>query len=686
MGDVIYDPRLAKAGGGNDGGEPPAPPVKLDADPVGVLRAALQRARRRIWFETVATPRRGWRLLRYFALGVIGHRDTTGQWVGGWLGLVMWMFALRERQDALRMVEEKPGQQIRATEHADHIAVWHAAVIVIPHIAMAWAAQLHLGMWWLTFVPLIVATTIYGWRINPRPLPPIDPTRPGDVTREVLDGALRAIGILDKPTTNRPTPDGIRIDAVPRIVGKGQEIVWSLPPTVKSAAADVIRLRTQLASSLAIPLQQLHMEVGKHPGQVVMWYSKHDPWSTTKQDHPLLDTERWSVFDPIPFGIDHRGRRVSVPVMATHWLVGAIPRVGKTSASRVITAGPVLDPNCRIYVFDGKMGKDWAALEGVAEEYHAGPMREQAKRLHDLLDELMAEGDRRFLYLKSLPDDVCPDSAITPEIQANGMPFVWLVIDEAHKHLGDEQYGAAITHRLIQYVKGYPACGMSLLVCTQDAEGGIAERFTALRRVIGTRFALRVMDWRAADMILGEQVRTNAGLNAAEIMPNQKGTGIIRADLDADESTLEMAKKLRTYYMDNAAWRAICETGRELRARHQPGELPEPAGARLPEEWLSAEELLTRFRVLAADVLPEAVTTPRAMGEYLASRRCPAEKQNGAGQKMRRVSLVEVAVGLLPGSLGLAAYLAAVGEDSDVSATVSVLASGESSGPTSEGA
>jgi hypothetical protein len=646
MGDVIRFPRRP----GED--EPvvvPAPAPVEKPDPVGVSKAIGARVGRRLRFELAHVPRRLWRLLRYFFRGVIGHRDSNGAWVGGWLGLISWCLALREREDARHLAEDKPGKQLAATQRADHLAVWHSGVVVVPQLAAVWAAEMYLGAWWLALVPLIVATAVYGWRTDPRPPGPLDPHQPGDVTRDALDAALRAVGILDKPTANRPAPDGVRLIRLPRIVGGGQELVFDLPASVKASAMDVIRERARLAASLAVPLPQLVLEPGEHPGRVVLWHAKRDPFSTAPTEHPLLDADRWSVFDPIPFGTDARGRRVAAPVVGTHWLVGAVPNAGKTSSARGLTAGPVLDPHTDLYVFDGKMGKDWAALDGIAAQYESGPIPEQAEKLHALLVRLIEEGDRRFQRMKALPDEVCPDSSITRGLAAAGMPFVWLVVDEAHRHLGDERYGQQITNLLIQYVKGYRACGFGLLVCTQDAEGGVAERFTALRRVTGTRLALRVMDWQASNMILGDQMNTR-GWNAADILPEQKGTGILRGDLEADSSG-QVARMLRTYYLDNAAWRAICETGRALR-RARGGPEPDPAGQE-PEgdEFLSATELLERIRRFAPEVLPAAVDHPQAVGEWLASRGVRTEPQKIGKYRVRSRVAVEVALGLARGCL-----------------------------------
>jgi DNA segregation ATPase FtsK/SpoIIIE, S-DNA-T family len=41
------------------------------------------------------------------------------------------------------------------------------------------------------------------------------------------------------------------------------------------------------------------------------------------------------VFAPVPFGTDVRGRVVRVPLAYHNWLIGTIPRQGKTASVQV---------------------------------------------------------------------------------------------------------------------------------------------------------------------------------------------------------------------------------------------------------------------------------------------------------------------------------------------------------------
>jgi S-DNA-T family DNA segregation ATPase FtsK/SpoIIIE len=115
--------------------------------------------------------------------------------------------------------------------------------------------------------------------------------------------------------------------------------------------------------------------------------------------------------------------------------VGAIPRQGKTFAIRLPAAGLILDPHTRLYVFDGKGGKDWDAAEQVAYRFVRGDELDHAYAVRDHLAELMAEVQSRFARMATLDDDVCPESKITPAMSRDpdlGMPITAVIIDEVH--------------------------------------------------------------------------------------------------------------------------------------------------------------------------------------------------------------------------------------------------------------
>lgn len=598
----------------------------------------------RLLYELVkGIPLRTAHLVRWFVLGM-----------KGWIPLIAWVFAVGERDampSSAPKSQRKPGQAGAIGRRADRLAWIRAGVLVVPHVAGGIALHHYLGPGWqyVVFLPGVIATIIHG-RIHDEkpPAPVVAPRARQDVTVESLNAGLRAIGILAKPTATNLQPDGVTLVRWPRQVGIGQEVVIDLPDSCGKSAADVINLRGRLAAHYASPLRQFVVEQGAHEAQVVIWQSETDPFGDRGKPHPLLARESASVFDWAPFGYDTRFRPYSVRMFGTHFLGGGQPESGKSSAARTLSATPIMDPYADLYVFDGKQGRDWVGVKPIATVFANGPIREQAKQLVDLLESLIGdggEGERRAAALRDMPTEECPDNQLTPAMAAAGMHFKWLVVDEFHEHIADDRYGDRITELLIDYVKGYRFVGFGLLLVTQDVGGDLSDRFTSLRRVITSRFAMRVADWLASNMILGDQMNTR-GYNAAEILPSQKGTGIFRGDMDGDGAADAIARTVRTYHLTGSEWDAICEQGIQLRGG-APQELPElDAGEPRYAQAGELYELLSRH---APDVLGAAgATDAHSMGMRLPIK---TEKRKVNRRRVYDLGHVEVALGLTPGCL-----------------------------------
>ncbi len=293
---------------------------------------------------------------------------------------------------------------------------------------------------------------------------------------------------------------------------------------------------------------------------------------------------------PVPFGRDARGRPVALSLVWTSLLVGAIPRQGKTFATRLPAAGLILDPHTRLYVFDGKGGKDWKAAEQVAYRFVCGDDLAHVEAVRDGLIELVAETQARFARMAELPDEVCPESKITPQISREpglNMPITAVIIDEVQVFLENPTrqdvgarkttIGAYIAELLTYLAKKGPAAGIIVILATQRPDTKTIP--SALRAVLGSRFALRVMDWRDSNIILGEQMNTR-GYDSSKLLPSHKGVGILRPDGESDAGADVLATTVRSHYMPNPEWRTICERGRALReaagtlAGHAAGEQP----------------------------------------------------------------------------------------------------------------
>jgi S-DNA-T family DNA segregation ATPase FtsK/SpoIIIE len=174
-----------------------------------------------------------------------------------------------------------------------------------------------------------------------------------------------------------------------------------------------------------------------------------------------------------------------------------------------------------------------------------------------------------------MDDDTCPESKITPALSQNpsmGMPITPVILDEVQVFLENPArqlvggtkttLGAHIADLLTYLAKKGPAAGIVVILATQRPDSTTIP--SRLRAVLGSRFALRVMDWRDSNIILGEQMNTR-GYDSSTLLPGHKGVGILRPDGDTEAGADQLALTVRTYYMPNSEWRDVCARGRALR-------------------------------------------------------------------------------------------------------------------------
>jgi DNA segregation ATPase FtsK/SpoIIIE, S-DNA-T family len=387
---------------------------------------------------------------------------------------------------------------------------------------------------------------------------------------QVLVDAFRDAKLIGKDETLRLVERATRM-------GDGWAITVDLPATRK--AADVIKNREALASALAVDEVQLIVERvrgnGGHAGRVSMWVADSDPYATPPLRTPLLAVQRWDAWRPVPFGRDARDRRVDLPLVWTSLLVGAIPRQGKTFAARLAAAGLILDPYTRLYVADFKAGKDWDAAAHVAHRFMSGDESAHVLTLVGWLVELVAEVQGRYRRMRDLDDLVCPESKVTPEMsrdRALNMPITAVFVDEVQVPLEERApvevegkklpAGEYVGELLTWLAKKGPAAGIVLVLATQRPDSKTIP--SGLRAVLGSRFALRVMDWRDSNIVLGEQMNTR-GYDSSRLLASHKGVGILRPDGDTQAGADVLALTVRTYYMPNEDWQVICQRGRALR-------------------------------------------------------------------------------------------------------------------------
>jgi S-DNA-T family DNA segregation ATPase FtsK/SpoIIIE len=386
-------------------------------------------------------------------------------------------------------------------------------------------------------------------------------TLPAAVQAPSQDVITRALGSLGIAGIDRWLRDGHQLvfPSPVREDGPGWRAEVDLPYGV--TAAMVTERREQLASGLRRPLGAVWPEpvTHEHAGRLELWVGRVDVAKSKQGPWPLLRGGQADVFQPVPFGTDVRGRVVKVPLVYHNWLIGAIPRQGKTAAVRALACAVALDPLAEMWVHELKGSGDLDPLERVSHRFVSGVDDESIGYAAESLRLLRAEIMRRTERLKALDRAVCPDKRTTRQIAAKRslkLHPVVCVIDEAQNLFAHPDHGKAAGGGAEFVIKIGPAFGVVLIIATQRPDK--ASLPTGVSGNVSTRFCLKVTGQVENDMILGTSAYKN-GLRATTFRPEiDAGIGYLAGAGPAPQV-------VRTFYLNMADAERVAIRARGLR-------------------------------------------------------------------------------------------------------------------------
>lgn len=441
---------------------------------------------------------------------------------------------------------------------------WGTAATAVAATVIGWhLAPLHMqaGMLAAALVPLAYLGRGDDAVLLDNPTPPLRV----DMNAAQLNDALRAVGLLK---TGKGDDEGPRVTCVmgPVRDGRGWAVVFDLPRGGGKTAADVLAKRTAIAAELGVDeIQVIAARVraagGGHAGRVSMWVADDDPYLGEPVKSPLQKTETFTVWDPIPFGQDARGNRITVPIMWQSLFFGGLPRRGKTFTQRLMTAAGLLDAYVRHYVADGKGGADWMPMKAVAHRLVMGAEDDAVEALKAMLKELIAEMERRFVLLRGLPVSVCPEGKLTPQIvEKYNVPVIFVTIDELQEYFTamDKDDREQVINDLCRIARRGPAAGFVSNFASQRPDADSVP--TKLREIITLRYCTQVVDQTSSDMVLGKG-KAAQGADASVLSEDHKGTGVL---VTGPASFVTV----RADFLDGPAFAELCQRGRALRVKH----------------------------------------------------------------------------------------------------------------------
>jgi S-DNA-T family DNA segregation ATPase FtsK/SpoIIIE len=521
---------------------------------LATLRWGVRYAGRHLGFHLVRAPG--------YALGLVWWMlRGTGWALAAGFG---WVSARSEYRPVITAAREADRWDLVLELVAERRALARVRITTTAWLALSAAATTTAGVLTLgkTFGWCVAAVAVVAavWLGRPRTAPvlPTGPMLPVqlELSADMLTAALRAAGL-------------VKVDATPQLVtpplrdGNGWAVTLDLPRGGGKTAADAIAKRDIVAAELGVDEIQVIMSrvravAGGHAGRLMIWVADDDPYIGPPNPSPLTGLDGFSVWEPIPFGRDARGRRLTLVLIWQSMFFGGLPRRGKTFAQRLPSAAGVLDPHVRHYVADGKGGADWQAMRGVAHRLVIGAEDEAITRFLAMLDELITEMGRRFALLGGLPTSVCPEGKLTPDIsRCYELPVIFITIDELQEYLS--AMSAAVREeavdKLARLARRGPAAGFILNAASQrpDTDSVPAK----LREIITCRYCTQVVDRTSSDMVLGKG-KAAQGADASILSEDHKGVGV----LVTGPGSFEI---VRCDYMDLPTFAKICAHGRALR-------------------------------------------------------------------------------------------------------------------------
>jgi S-DNA-T family DNA segregation ATPase FtsK/SpoIIIE len=284
-------------------------------------------------------------------------------------------------------------------------------------------APLHLSPppWWVLVVAGFVGVLVLGYVGRPIGTPLVKPAVLLAGVHEPLRAphVMKALCSLGISGMRDPEQIGLLFDVARE--GPGYRVDLELPAGVSASA--VLARRSQLSAALRREVGTVWPAVGKrHEGHLVL-YAADEPMTGAKQPRwPLLKTGEVDLFNPVPMFTDQQGRWVNVTLAYANFVIGALPRMGKTFLLREALLIAGLDPRARVYAIDGKGTGDLSPCELYAHFNARGDRPEQVERVLHAFRGLREEMRRRADVIDGLPREEAPESKVGSRLAARVPP------------------------------------------------------------------------------------------------------------------------------------------------------------------------------------------------------------------------------------------------------------------------
>ena len=551
-----------------DGEHYPVIPEHLRSLP-GIGEALGRHGRRighRASFHGIRAPRYVLLAAVYAVAGVfrLAGRQTAWWWLSEQDFLRSHAVAQADSREWMKLHREaKDTRRVRGIMLAGEAFALLLAVLALMRFAPWWG--------WLAAAAAAVPALARAGRPEDRPI--ISPATTVPRFRVLnADVVLRAyyaagLGHPDKPGQQVEFESAMTRD------GEGSRVRVVLPYGTGFDAA--VKARDDLASGLDVAPSQVYLTRDKSSHRRhALWVADRDPLAIPAGRTPLLDGRRRSIWQPAPFGLDERGRKVTLLLLWISILIGAQPRKGKTFSGRLLALYAALDPSVRMSVVDGKNSPDWNAFRKIAHHFIHGivPGRDgdPVEQLTAALSEIKTHIQDTNEFLASLPVAECPEGKLTEGLCARypRRLFVWMLVMEEFQNyfeLPDQKLNAVIADLLSFIMAVGPSSGVIIVSLSQKPSGvgaGDVQRlFNRYRDNHVVRFALKCGNRVVSDAILsGDAYSEGFDASSLPVGNEFRGVGYLYGASDHTPT-------VRTYLADARDTEEILTAARVLRER-----------------------------------------------------------------------------------------------------------------------
>jgi S-DNA-T family DNA segregation ATPase FtsK/SpoIIIE len=353
--------------------------------------------------------------------------------------------------------------------------------------------------------------------------------------------------------------------------GTGSQVTIDVP--YGKTFDDVVKAKGAIASGLDVSVNQVF--ITKDPSshrRHVLFVADRDPLAIGAGRSPLLDGKPRDIWQPAPFGLDERGRKVGLAMMWISVLIGAQPRKGKTFAARLLALYAALDPYTVLLLADGKMSADWDKFRLIAHRFVCGVVpnsrdNDPITHLLDMLREIKKHIEQVNDFLAGLPTSECPEGKLTRELSRKYEQLrVWVLVMEefqTYYETDDQDVNKEIAALLSFIMAVGPSAGVVILSSSQKPSGvgagDVGRLFNRYRDNHAVRFALKCGNRVVSEAVLGGDAYAE-GYDASALPSGKQyaGVGILYGHSD-DTATV------RTYLADHEDAEKILTAARRHR-------------------------------------------------------------------------------------------------------------------------